>query len=98
MSWGGTVDLNGLLYQHISRDLASSRRLAQCLEKLGGYPEWYPELCRDLESFARVLTENQRKARLLGKELDAALEDPRWVADLVSDLHGSSTSESSGER
>jgi hypothetical protein len=79
---GSAVDLNGLLYHHMSRDIASSRRLMQCLEKLGGYLDWDSELCRDLESFAQALSENQRKARLLGKELDAALEDPRWIADL----------------
>jgi Helicase conserved C-terminal domain/SNF2-related domain len=79
---GSTADLNGLLYHHMSRDIASRRRLMQCMEKLAGYPEWDPKLCRDLESFAQTLTENQRKARLLGKELDAALEDPRWMADL----------------
>jgi len=76
----GTEDLNGLLHQQMSRDIATAQRLRRCLEKLGGYPDWPPDLCRELEDFAGVLTENQRKARLLGKELDAALEDPRWLA------------------
>ncbi len=28
-----------------------------------------------------LMEEGQKKARLLGKELDAALEDPRWLVD-----------------
>ena len=79
---GDTADLNGSLYHQMSRDIASAQRLRQCLEKLDGYPDWDPELCRDLERFAQQLPENQRKARLLGRELDAALDDPRWMADI----------------
>jgi hypothetical protein len=76
----GTDDLNNLMFQQMSRDIASAERLKQCLEKLGDYPEWDPDLCRELELFVQPLTEGQRRARLLGKELDAALEDPRWSA------------------
>lgn len=47
---------------------------------LGGYPTWDDESVRGLGQFVGKLTENQRRARLLGKELDAALEDPRWAA------------------
>jgi hypothetical protein len=78
---GGTENLNETLHHQMSRDIASAQRLRKCLEKLGGYPEWPLELCRDLESFVKGLTENQLKARLLGKELDAALEDPRWLVE-----------------
>lgn len=78
---GRAENLNETLHHQMSRDIASAQRLKRCLEKLGGYPEWPIELCRDLESFVKGLTENQRKARLLGKELDAALEDPRWAVE-----------------
>ena len=78
---GGTENLNETLHHQMSRDIASAQRLRRCLERLGGYPEWPLDLCRDLESFVEGLTENQRKARLLGKELDAALEDPRWLVE-----------------
>jgi hypothetical protein len=74
----GTADLNRAMYEQMTRDIASAQRLKQCMDKLGGYPEWDPDLCRDLERFLQPLTEGQRRARLLGKELDAALEDPRW--------------------
>jgi len=50
------------------------------MKRLGGYPEWPAELGRELDEFYRDLAPNQRHARLLGSEIDAALEDPRWVA------------------
>lgn len=74
----GTADLNGLLHKQMSRDISSAQRLKKCLEKLGGYPEWTPDLCLELQTFADQLSDNQRRARLLGTVLDAALEDPRW--------------------
>lgn len=76
----GTEDLNGVLYQQMSRDISSAQRLRQVLQRLGGYPDWPEELRQELESFYGQLTENQIKARLLGRELDAALQDPRWKA------------------
>jgi hypothetical protein len=78
----GTADLNELLHQQMTRDIAGAQRLKQAFTKLGGYPDWSPDLLHDLEFFASQLTENQRRARLLGKELDAALEDPRWTASV----------------
>ena len=74
----GTEDLNAILYQQMTRDIAAAGRLRNSLEKLGGYPEWEPELIREFDHFAQALMEGQRRARLLGKEIDAALEDPRW--------------------
>lgn len=78
----GTSDLNEVLYQQMSRDIASAQRLKQCLEKLGGYPDWPTNVRRELEEFIQGLSENQRKARLLGSEIDAALGDPRWAVEL----------------
>jgi len=78
----GTADLNAVLHQQMLRDIASAARLKQCLDRLGGYPEWPPDLFQEIETFVARLTDNQRRARLLGKEIDAALEDPRWAAEL----------------
>ncbi len=75
-----TADLKDRLYQQMSRDTAGAQRLKQCFEKLGDYPEWSGDLVRELQLFAREVTANRRKARLLGSELDAALQDPRWEA------------------
>ncbi len=76
----GPEDLNRKLYEQMNRDMASSRRLRRCLDRLGDYPEWTPDLIQDLERFVAGLSENQRQARLLGAELDAAIDDPRWLA------------------
>lgn len=78
----GTADLNVVLHQQMLRDIASAERLKQCLDRLGGYPEWPPDLCQEIETFVARLSDNQRRARLLGKEIDAAIEDPRWAAEL----------------
>jgi len=77
---GSAADLNGTFHRQMSRDIAGAHRLQLCSERLGGYPEWNPDLCGELESFYAELTEGQRMARLLGSELDAALDDPRWTA------------------
>lgn len=76
----GTDDMNNFLYQMITRDLDGARRLKKALEMLGGYPEWDTETCRDLTAFASELTDNQIKGRSMMKEIDAALQDPRWDA------------------
>lgn len=79
---GANVEnMNEILHQQMSRDIASAQRLKRCLERLGGYPEWPLNLYKELEAFVNNLSENQRKARLLGKEIDAALDDPRWLVE-----------------
>jgi len=77
-----TDDLNDTLYRQIGCDITGAPRLRKALERLGGYPEWDAEMIPELADYVRSLSEGQRRARLLGKELDAALEDPRWSADL----------------
>ncbi len=76
----GTGDLNAVLHQHLARDLPGAARLRECFERLGGYPTWDMETLRELEAYSRHLTEDQRRARLMGSELQAALDDPRWAA------------------
>jgi len=77
-------DLNTVFYRHMSRDLPGAERLRRCYYQLGGYPAWPESLRLELEEFVNALSDNQRKARLLGNELDAALEDPRWEAAATS--------------
>ncbi len=72
---------NQLWYQQMTRDFATAQRLRAALERLGGdYPQWPPELEPELEHYRRTASANQRKARMAGKEIDAALQDPRWLA------------------
>ena len=79
----GAADLNGLFHRQMSRDIASAQRLKKCLDRLGEYPDWSSDFCRELEEYANGLSEPRCRARLLGKEIDAALEDPRWLASSV---------------
>lgn len=73
-------DLNHTLQEQGTRDTATAARLHECLQRLGGYPAWAPELVRELKEFGKDLTENKRRGRLLGRELEASLQDPRWAA------------------
>lgn len=76
-------DLSTLWHQLMMRDTASSARLKQCYDKLvvsEDWPAWEEDLRQEVTTLAERLTENQVNARLLGKEVDAALLDPRWQA------------------
>jgi superfamily II DNA or RNA helicase len=84
-SLGATMpQYNQLWYQQMTRDIATAQRLRTALNRVGGdYPVWPKELEPELEQFRRDMTENQRKARIAGKEIDAALQDPRWTIHSV---------------
>jgi len=72
---------NEVWYHQMTRDFATAQRLRAGLARLGGdYPVWPPDLEPEFEHYRRNATANQRKARMAGKEIDAALQDPRWVA------------------
>jgi hypothetical protein len=73
-------NLNDLFFQQMSRqDLATSARLERCFAKLDyKYPEWTADLIFELERFRVETSQNQKLGRLIGSELDAALDDPRW--------------------
>ncbi|MFH1072611.1 MAG: helicase-related protein, partial [Nanoarchaeota archaeon] len=46
----GTSDLNNVLYQQMTRDIATAQRLRKCIEKFGGkYPEWPQEFRNELD-------------------------------------------------
>lgn len=76
-----TSGLNEVLSHQINRDIESARWLKEALKRLGGtYPDWSSDLQKDLDAFRESLKENQRKARLTGREILAALDDPRWMA------------------
>lgn len=78
---GGAGDLNHLFYEQMSRqDIESRKRLQRVFRQLGDYPVWSNEQLKELYVFAAGLSDNQKRARLLGSELDAALNDPRWEA------------------
>ena len=73
-------NLNEIFFQQMSRrDLATSLRLERCFAKLGrNYPEWTTDLIFGIERFRVEANQNEKLGRLIGSELDAALDDPRW--------------------
>ena len=77
---GGETDLNQTWQSQMARDTATAGRLQQCLDRLGGYVDWTADLQWELRKFFRNLNDNQIKARCLGREVDEALQDPRWGA------------------
>jgi len=97
---GGETDLNQTWQSHMARDTATAGRLQQCLDRLGGYVDWTPDLHWELRQFFRNLSENQIKARCLGREVDAALQDPRWGMEkgFYTVLVGSQRQNDSGSR
>ena len=73
--------LKHAFYQQMKQSTGTAgTRLKQCFDRLGGYPEWPPDFCRELEQWVGSLPEFRRTSRLAGMELDAALRDPRWTA------------------
>jgi hypothetical protein len=80
-------ELNNILFGQMSRDIASKQRLLKCLDKLNGYPKWPDSLKEELRDFLETLKPNDRNARLLGSQIDAALEDPRWAVELANRNH-----------
>jgi hypothetical protein len=79
----GEGDLNDILRRQVQREAGSDGRYHQALRLLGGYPEWRPEDISDADDYARSATEWEKKARVAGSEVDAAIGDPRWVAQVV---------------
>lgn len=51
---------------------------------LGGLPSFLQDELAEIDACVRDLTTNQQKARITGTEIDAALSDPRWRADVSS--------------
>jgi superfamily II DNA or RNA helicase len=73
------IDLNAAFHEQQSRNIASAERL-RAAYSLIGYPEWSPEVVRELREEVASLSANQQKTVLIGSPLDAALADPRWQA------------------
>ena len=69
---------NGLFYKEMEKGGPRSERFKKCYEKLGGYPDWDIPTINSLRAQIQILDRGHRGARLLGNEIDAALNDPRW--------------------
>lgn len=71
-------DLNGKFHRLASENTPTASRLLNVFGRLGGYPEWEGHQIAELREFRSGLGPSQIKTRLTGRELDAALADPRW--------------------
>ena len=70
-------------YQRLMVDVfkEANSRFKRALVLLGGFPQWPPEEVAAINEFVGQLTGSQGNGRvLLGSELEAALNDPRWQA------------------
>jgi hypothetical protein len=72
-----TDDLNGKFHRLASEATATAERLKIVFDRLRAYPDWDTEHLSDLRGFRDALTPAQIKTRLTGREIDAALADPR---------------------
>lgn len=73
------VDLNAVFHAQMLRDVVSAQRLRRAYD-LVGYPVWNAVLVDDVRSRVGGLSASRRDSVLLGKPLDAAITDPRWLA------------------
>lgn len=73
-------DLNGKFHRLASDQTPTAHRLQNVFGRLGGYPDWEGHHIADLRDFRENLGPSQVKTRLTGRELDAALADPRWTS------------------
>ena len=71
-------DLNGKFHRLATDQTPTAHRLQNVFGRLGGYPDWEGRHIADLREFRANLGPSQVKTRLTGRELDAALADPRW--------------------
>lgn len=63
----------------INRDELMRDRALRAYQ-LMGYSDWPPALLEELRRFLARVSTHEKKNRLSGKQLDAALDDPRWQA------------------
>jgi hypothetical protein len=77
-----TDDLDGKFHRLASEATPTAERLKIVFDRLGAYPDWDTEHLADLRGFRDALSPAQIKTRLTGRELEAALADPRWEVKL----------------
>jgi len=69
-----------MLHEQIRHERGPDGRYRRCEEVPGGHPDGQKEEVELVDEHVAGLTQNRKDARLLGTELDAALQDPRWRA------------------
>ena len=78
----GSGDLNAILRKRLEVEPENTGRFRRALAQLGCFPQWTPEELQEIEEDMQRMSDEQRRGRaLLGSELEAALNDPRWEAE-----------------
>lgn len=75
-----TADLEALLATQIARGGQLADKLREARMRLGSDFLWSGYLLWELSQFAQDLSPNERRSRLSGSSVDAALSDYRWQA------------------
>jgi len=73
-------DLSSVFQAQMDRESRVDGRYRKTGSLLGGIPSFPQEELAEIDRYVHDLTANQRKARITGTEIDAALSDPRWMA------------------
>jgi hypothetical protein len=73
-------DLNAIFRQQVDHEARADGRYHRALKLLGGYPAWSHEELGDAQVFRDGLSNRDLVARIAGSEIEAALNDPRWMA------------------
>lgn len=77
----GSGDLDALCKLQVQKGHAAARRYQEAFKKFGGPPKWNAVEEAEATAYVDGLTEGQRQQRInLASELEAALNDPRWLA------------------
>jgi hypothetical protein len=79
-----TDDLNGKFHRLASEAIPTAERLKIVFKRLGTYPDWDSNHLAELRAFRNSLTPAQVRTRLTGRELEAALMDPRWEVGITA--------------
>ncbi len=73
-------DLKMLFREQLQRESRPDGRYHHALRLLNGFPTWTQAELDDIDQFVLSLSNLRCQARLLGSEVDAAIDDPRWRA------------------
>lgn len=66
------------MHSLMSQGEGARSRMVKAYELMNGYPDWPPALLDELRRFGQKVSHQERKNRLSYKQIDAALDDPRW--------------------
>jgi hypothetical protein len=72
-------DLNGKFHRLACEETPSAERFQKVFTRIGAFPDWDDFTIGDLREYRASLSPNQVKTRMTGREVDAALADPRWA-------------------